>query len=203
MMRLPVLSFPVIALLLLLAACVGSGGEPRRFFVLADETRPVPTATVGARGSIAVASTTAATFYDTTDIAYSSTLGTRAYYRAASWTEAPADTLGRLLLASLAADGAFESVTAATSGVRADLLLTTVLLDLHHEAVKAPGNVRVEIAAELIDLRHHALIARKTFVAEAPAATFDAAGAVAGLRIATASALRDIGAWVVTARSVK
>ena len=89
MMRLPVLLFPVIALLLL-AACVGSGGEPRRFFVLADETRPVPTATVGARGSIAVAST-----------------------------------------------------TAATSGVRADLLLTTVLLDLHHVAVKAPGNVRV------------------------------------------------------------
>ena len=202
MMRLPLSLFPVIASLLL-AACVGSGGEPRRFFVLAEETSSIPAATVGARGSIAVASTTAATFYDTTDIAYSAAPGTRAYYRAASWTEAPADTLGRLLLTSLAADGAFESVTAATSGVRADLLLTTVLLDLHHEAVKAPGKVRVEIAAELIDLRSHALIARRTFVAEASAPTFDAAGAVAGLRSATASALRDIDAWVVATRPAK
>lgn len=188
---------------LLLAACVGSGGEARRYFMLAEETRPAPAATTGARGSLAVAATSATAFYDTTDIAYSAAPGTRAYYRAASWTEAPADTFGRLLLASLAADGAFEAVTAATSGVRTDLLLTTVLLDLHHEAVKAPGSVRLEMAAELIDLRSHALIARKTFVTEAPAPTFDAAGAVAGMRTAAISVLRDIDAWVVATRPVK
>ncbi len=188
---------------LLLAACVGSGGEARRYFMLAEETRPVPAATTGARGSLAVAATSATTFYDTTDIAYSAAPGTRAYYRAASWTEAPADTISRLLIAGLTADGAFETVTAATSGVRTDLLLTTVLLDLHHEAAKAPGSVRVELAAELIDLRNHTLIARKIFVAEAPAPTFDAAGAVAGLRVAAMSALRDIDAWVVAARPVK
>ena len=188
---------------LLLAACAGSGGEARRYFMLGDEGMPVPTPVTAAHGSLAVAATIAAAFYDSTDIAYSRSPGTRAYYRAASWTEPPADAISRLLLAGLAADGAFESVTAATSGVRTDLLLTTVLLDLHHEAATAPGSVRVELAAELIDLGKHTLIARRTFVAEAPAPTFDAAGAVAGLRTATASALRDIGAWVVAVRPVR
>lgn len=188
-----------MAVVMLLAGCVGSGGEPRRYFLLAGDA--IATAPAAApRGSLAVAATTAAAFYDTTDIAYSATPGTRAYYRAASWTEPPADALGRLLLATLAADGAFAAVTSATSGVRADLLLNTVLLDLHHEAQKSPGTVRVEVAAELIDQRNRLLVARRSFVAEAPAPSFDAAGAVAGMRTATASVLREIDAWVVSAR---
>lgn len=191
-----------VAALLLIAGCIGAR-EPRRYFVLADDATTAPAPAGVARGSLAVAATTAAAFYDTTDIAYSKAPGTRAYYREASWTEPPADTIGRLLLSTVATDGAFESVTAATSGVRTDLLLTTVLLDLHHEAATAPGSVRVELAAELIDLHTHALIARRTFVTQASAPSFDATGAVAGLRAAAMAALRDVDAWVVAARPLK
>lgn len=190
-----------LSMLLLVAAC--ATGQPRRYFILVEDPVAAPAATAAARGSIAVASTVAAAFYDTTDIAFSKSPGTRAYYREASWTEPPADTVGRLLLATIAADGAFEMVSVATSGVRTDLLLNTVLLDLHHDAATAPGSARVELAAELIDLRSHALVARRTFSAQAPAPSFDAAGAVAGLRSATIAALREIDAWVVAARPLR
>lgn len=192
-----------VAVAVLLAGCVSSSGEPRRYYLLALESPPAPAPASAAHGSLAVASTVAVSFYDSTDIAYSPTPGTRAYYRAASWTEPPADAMSRQLLAMLAANGSFESVAAATSGVRTDLLLTTTLLDLHHEASKAPGTARVELAAELIDVRSHALVARKTIVAEAPAPTFDAAGAVTGLRAATTTALQEVGAWVAAVRPAR
>jgi cholesterol transport system auxiliary component len=64
-----------------------------------------------------------------------------------------------------------------------------------HDAATMPGTSRVIVTAELIERAHRTPVARRTFTGEAPAASPDAAGAVAGFNAATGSVLDDIVAW--------
>jgi cholesterol transport system auxiliary component len=143
-----------------------------------------------------VAPTTAAGFYDTQDIAYSRAPGTRAYYHYHSWTELPARRIGELLAARLEKSGGFRMVASLTSPVSGELVLSTHIADLYHDAASPPGVARVVLSAELADPLKRAIIARKSFSASAPATSFDAPGAVEGFNQALASLLDEVSAWV-------
>jgi cholesterol transport system auxiliary component len=185
-----------IALALILAGCLSSGTrEAQRFYVLEVPETRAGEAKATRRATLVVAPTTASSFYDSTDIAYSRTPGTRAYYQFASWTEPPNRAIGALLIARLADSGSFERVAAAGDASGA-LLLRTHLEELYHDAASAPGSARIALTAELNDPARRALVARRTFTRTVPTATYDAPGAVQAMRQAVGAVLDDVAVWV-------
>ena len=180
-----------------LGGCFSPGGErqAQRYFVLeaasASAVRKAARAT-----TLLVATTGAAGFYDSQGIVYSRAPGTRAYYQHSSWTERPSRRIHDLLVARLEQSGAFRTVAAAGSGLRGDLVLSTRLEELYHDAAQAPGTVRVALSAELTDPAQHSLVARRTFTGSAPAASYDAPGAVRAINEALGPLLDEVVAWV-------
>src|SRR4051812_13170920 len=183
------------ALLAALAGCLSGGPRDfQRFYVLEDRAPEVPAGQGRGAGpersaTLLVSPTTASSFYDTYDIAYSRAPGMRAHYQFNSWTEQPSRTIGTLLLARLERVGGFKTVASTTSGVQGSLVLTTHLTELYHEAASSPGSARVSLTAELTDPARRALVARRTFTRSAPAGSYDAPGAVAAFNDAIAGIL--------------
>lgn len=166
------------------AACSAPGPrEPDRYFIL--DAGVAAGAAPRAGGSVAVAPTTASSFYDTQDIAYSRAPGTRAYYQFNRWTERPQRSLHRQLAARLEGGGP-------ASGLR----LETQLEEIYHDAAEQPGTARITVRAELVDAAGRGVLARRTFTRASPAASYDATGAVRGFNQALAALIGDLEEWV-------
>ncbi len=164
----------------LLAACAPQGPrEPERYFLLA--------APPGATADIAVElpPTSVSSFYDTQEIVYSRAPGTRGYYQFNRWTERP----------QRAIHGQLESRFADANAPRR-FILTTHLDELYHDAAQRPGTARIRLTAQLADTATRSVIARRVFTAEAPAASYDAPGAVHGFDRALGTLLDEIVGWV-------
>ena len=186
-----------VFMLILLAGCVSSGPrEPQRFYVLENSSARKAETGPARATTLLLAPTTASTFYDTQSIAYSRSAGTRAYYHYHSWTEPPARRIGELLALRLEANGGFRTVASLTSAVRGELVLSTHLADFYHDAGSPPGVARIALNAELSDPLKRVVVARKAFTASAPAASFDAPGAVRGFNQALGALLDELSAWV-------
>ena len=191
----------------LLAGCAGSGPhEPFRYFVLDAPTAAATssvTAATPSNAALLVLPTVAASFYSTQEIAYSKAEGVRAYYQFSSWTEPPDAAVTRVLLSRIDDAHLFRSVALAGGGVRGTLLLSTQLLEIYHDAASSPGTAKIVIAAELRDPAQRTLIARRTFSAAVPAASFDAAGAVQGFRLGLAGIGDDMTRWLASVVQAK
>ena len=167
----------LVCLLVFLPACISPGTrEADRYFIL--DAPPGRTAAVALR----VAPTTAAGFYDTQSIVYSRAPGTRAYYQFNHWTEHPQRAVHKALAARF------------NPGER--FLLQAHLEEIYHEAAQRPGTGRITLTVELLDARTRKLIARRTFQRSAPAASYDAPGAVQALRQALGELLDEVVSWV-------
>jgi len=177
--------FALAALLASLAGCVSFGTkEPHRYFVLEPaRTAPADAKSPGAR-TVRLGAATASGFYDTEAIVYSRAPGTRGHYQFNSWTERPGRRIGELLAQRLDRNPA-----------QPGLVLNIHLLELYHDAAALPGTVRVSLAAELVDPARRAVVGRKVFSSSAPAATYDAAGAVHACNLAVAAILDQIESW--------
>ena len=173
----------------LLTACTSfASHQPERYFILEATSAGTAAAAASAApalASVVVAPTTAASFYDTQDIVYSRSPGTRAYYRYNHWTERPQRAVHAQLLARLGSAAAADRP-----------VLTTRLEELYHDAADPPGTARITLSVELVDPGSRAVIARERFTGMAPAASYDAAGAVDGMRQALGTLLDDVAAWV-------
>jgi ABC-type uncharacterized transport system auxiliary subunit len=157
--------------------------EPERFFVLYPARTTASPPYSGP--PVLVAPTVAASFYGSVQIVFSDSPGTRSRYRYSFWTEPPQAVLHDQL-ASRLQDGAGAP----------RLLLETRVLELFHDAGTAPGVVRITVVARLASLPGDAAIAQRSFSRTVPAASFNAAGAVAAMRTALAAVLDDIVVWV-------
>ena len=179
-------SFVIVLTAASLAACSAPGPrEADRYFLLDAGTPAVAHRTGPA---LVVAPTTAVSFYDTQDIAYSRAPGTRGYYQFNHWTERPQRSIHRQLAMRLEGTGA-----------RSALRLNTQLEEIYHDATREPGAAHITIRAELVNAADGAVVARRTFTRTAPAASYDAPGAVSGVNQALAGLLGEIEAWVVAA----
>jgi cholesterol transport system auxiliary component len=186
----------LVAMAFFMAGCFSPGArQPQRYYVLEDTGKSYQAKTART-STLLVAPTTSAGFYDTQSIAYSRAPGTRAYYHYQSWTELPARRIGELMSARLEKSGGFRMVVSITGPARGELLLSTHLAELYHDAASQPGVVQITLSAELADPLKRAIVARRTFNASAPAASFDAPGAVQGFNQALASMLDEVSAWV-------
>lgn len=164
----------------LIAGCLPSGTrDADRYFIL-----EAPPGRQSAR-ALMVAPTSASSFYDTQDIVYSRAPGTRAYYQFNHWTERPQRAI-HAQLASRLQSGAAKS----------GRVLGTHLEEIYHDAAQPPGSARITVTAQLVDAASRAVLARRTFSRSAPAASFDAPGAVQGFRQALGALLDDVVAWV-------
>ena len=193
---------PLLALALLLPGCSIFEAPPaHRRYVL--EAAPVASASASAvarktEAPLLVFASSVAAFYDTLQIAYSRAPG-RWRPEDLHMTETPATALNAMLLSELERSGAFRSVASASSGISGNLLLTTRLEEIFHDASAPPGTARVTLSAQLSDPIARKLIARRTFTSSSDVSSFDAEGAVAGMRAALASAVAEEAAWVVQA----
>jgi cholesterol transport system auxiliary component len=185
----------------LLAALAGCGGlkptEAHRYFVLTTPAAPTQAApaTPSREAVLLIGHPQVATFYDTQSIAFSRTAGQLGYYQYSSWTEPPGRRLTTLLSEAIERKGDFRGVAVAGSGVRGQLLLSTRLEEIYHDASVSPGVARVALVAELIDLHDRRLLARRSFSATAPVATADAVGAAGACGRALATVLDEVAAW--------
>ena len=168
----------VVLLAALLAGCAAQGPrEPERYFIL----EAAPGAQAGE--AVALAPTSAASFYDTQEIVFSRAPGTRAYYQFNRWTERPQ----RAIQAQL------EARFPAARGARR--VLATRLDEIYHDAAERPGTARIRLTAQLLDAASRTVIARRVFTASAPATSYDAPGAVRGFNQALGSLLDEIVRW--------
>ena len=180
-----------------LAGCISLGSqEPQRYYVLEAPAAKAAPARTARAATLLVTPTTASTFYDFQDIAFSRAPGARAYYQYHSWTDRPGRRVTELLVARLERDGSFKAVAAVISGVRGDYILNTHLTEFYHDAAAAPGSARVVLTAELVDPVRRVLLARRTFEQSAPAPTYDAPGAARAFDQAVAAVLGDVSAWI-------
>lgn len=122
---------------------------------------------------VRVGNVSAASFYDSDAMVYSRSPGTRGYYQQNSWTEAPARRIAELIQQRSSGKGP---------------VLNLHLVEMYHDASSSPGTVHVSLRAELAGKE-------RTFAGTAPAASFDAPGAVKGFNEAVGRLLEEIRAW--------
>ncbi|MHB0974383.1 MAG: ABC-type transport auxiliary lipoprotein family protein [Thiobacillus sp.] len=168
------------------------------YYVLNDTgPRASPTPTPADARTLLVLDTATGGFYDTDQLAFSRSAGTRGQYQFARWTERPGKRFADLLRARLDRLGRYR-VAGAGSYLRGDLMLDTRLIDFYHDAATRPGQVRLELRAELVDLKRRALLGRRTFEQRVPVATYDAAGAAQASSQAVSRVLDDLSAWLAS-----
>ncbi|MES2370515.1 ABC-type transport auxiliary lipoprotein family protein [Thiobacillus thioparus] len=147
--------------------------------------------------TLLVLDTTAGGFYDSDQLVFSRSAGTRGQYQFARWTERPGRRFAELLRARLDQLGRYR-VAPAGGVVRGDLMLDTRLIEFYHDATSEPGQVRLELRAELVDLKQRRLLGRHTFEQKVPLTTYDAAGAAQASNLAVSRVLDDVSAWLAT-----
>lgn len=135
-------------------------------------------------------------FYDSTSIVYSRTPGALAYYQLASWSERPAEQLGRLFVRRLAGAGVFRDVATLSGAVRGDWLVELQLERMLHDDANPPGVARVSVFARIVDRAGHRTVDSRRFEEEEPLATESAAGAVKAFDAAVTRLLDASVSWV-------
>lgn len=147
--------------------------------------------------TLLVLDTTTGSFYDTEQLVFSRSAGTRGQYQFARWTERPGKRFADLMRARLDRQGAWN-VSAAGGYVRGDMLLDTELVEFYHDAASEPGQMRLVLRAELVDLKHRTLLERRVFEQQIPLATYDAAGAAKASNQVVGRVLDDLTTWLAT-----
>jgi len=191
--------FFAATVLLAAAGCLPSGGtrEAQRYYILDAPESNTASAGVPRLTTLVVPPTSAANFYDTQDLVFSRSPGTRAYYQFNSWTERPGRAIHDLLVSRLERSGGFRAVVGEDKPVPNGLVLRTDLEELYHDAVTPPGEARIVLVAELIDSGRNVSLARRSFTQSAPAPTYDAQGAVQGFRQALGTLVGEVVAWAI------
>ena len=189
--------FPILLLAGALAGCSLPGKEraPVTRYVLTDPGPAVRSAKT-IQGVLLVREMEASEFYQDTRLAYSREPATRGHYQYAYWTEAPARRLAWLLRQRLETGGVFGVVDSTGSGLAGEYQLNTRLIDFFHDASNAPGTALVVLEAELVKRSGGKLAARRVFVAQEPAASFDARGAADALGRAANRAMDELVMWL-------
>jgi cholesterol transport system auxiliary component len=147
--------------------------------------------------TLLVLDTTTGGFYDTDQIVFSRSGDTRGQYQFARWTERPGKRFADLMRSRLERQGAWR-VSAAGGYVRGDVLLDTELVEFYHDAASEPGQVRLVLRAELVDMKQRTLLGRRVFEQQVPVTRYDAAGAAQASSLAVSHVLDELTAWLST-----
>ncbi|MHB1052219.1 MAG: ABC-type transport auxiliary lipoprotein family protein [Thiobacillus sp.] len=196
--------FIVVAVVMLVSGCMNFGEKGSTAavvnYVLSDiQPAGQPARVQPDAPSLLVMDTAAAGLYDSDQLVFSSSTGTRGQYQYARWTELPGKRFADLMRARLDRQSGWQ-VSAAEAYVHGDMLLVTQLIDLYHDASSDPGQVRLELRAELVDLKRRVILGRRSFEHKVPLTRFDANGAAQSSNKAVSLTLDELTAWLATFR---
>ena len=167
------------------------------YYVLSDLTSLPATPPSALLPVLRVLDTTTGNFYDTEQLVFSRSANTRGLYQFARWTERPSKRFAELMRTRLDQQGVWN-VSAGGSHVRSDRLLDTELIEFYHDAVSNPGQVRLVLRADLVDIKQRKLLGHRVFEQQVPLASYDAAGAAQASSLAVSRVLDDLTAWLAT-----
>ena len=191
--------FLLLALALVLGGCVNIGEKSASpavtYYVLDDPVTVAGSAAPAAAPTLLVPDTASNGFYDSDQLVFSRSADTRGQYQFARWTERPGRRFAALMRARLERQGVWQ-VSASGAYVRGDLLLDTELIEFYHDAASKPGQVRLVLRAELVDLKQRTSLGRRVFEQQVPVATYDAAAAAQASSVAVGRVLDELGAWL-------
>ena len=187
---------------LMLAGCINMGGKndgPAVVYYVLDDTAPAGDAAPLQKDAplLLVLDTATGSFYDTEQLVFSSSAGTRGQYQFARWTERPGKRFADLMRARLDRQGIWN-VSAAGGYVRGDVMLDTELIEFYHDATRQPGHMRLVLRAELVDLKQRTVLGRRVFEQQVALTSYDAAGAAQASNQAARRTLDELVDWLAT-----
>jgi cholesterol transport system auxiliary component len=195
----------LLALSFVLTGCVNVGNRSAMpavvYYVLDDaalkDSDPLRAEARVASPILLVLDTATGSFYDTDQLVFSRSAGTRGQYQFARWTERPGKRFADLMRARLDRQGIWN-VSAAGGYVRGDVLLDTELIEFYHDATRQPGHMRLVLRAELVDLKQRTVLGRRVFEQQVALTRYDAAGAAQASNQAARRTLDELVDWLAT-----
>jgi cholesterol transport system auxiliary component len=115
------------------------------------------------------------------------------------WADAPARMLAPLIRQALDQSGAFRAVTPSASGIAANLRLDTELVRLQQDFTVQPSELRLTLAAQLIDTASQRVIATAEFDETEKCESEDAYGGVRAANRALERLLARLAEFCATA----
>lgn len=198
--------FALMLLLLGLAGCtLMPAGRPQpvsHHLLTLPAAAPQTPPARPARAVLLVRETETPGAFQSIRLVYSRSPGTLNYYQYARWAETPSRALNAQLRQRLNGAGLYAAVVPLGAGVSADYQLNTRLQAFHHDASTRPGQARVSLEAELVSRSDARLVARQSFLVEAPVASYDARGAAVALGEASGQILDELTAWLARVQPV-
>ena len=185
-----------------LSGCLNLGGAMKAptvvYYVLNDAGPAAPAAPVVPLPVhvLRVLDTTTGNFYDTEQLVFSRSPDTRGLYQYARWTERPGKRFADLMRARLDHQGGWNVTVG--SHVHADWLLDTELVEFYHDAVSDPGQVRLVLRADVVDIKQRKLLGHRVFQQQVPLASYDAAAAAQASSLAVGRMLDDLSVWLAS-----
>ena len=146
---------------------------------------------------VLVSWTGASAFYDATSIVYSRSPGALAYYQFASWSERPAEQVGRLFARRLAGTGIFRDVASISAGVQGGWVVELELDEMLHDDAVPPGVARISMRMRIVDRSERRTIATRRFREEEPLRTESAESTVKALEVAVTRMIDASVRWVI------
>jgi len=128
----------------------------------------------------------------TTRMVYTKTPYQVAYFTNNRWVEKPTSMLRKLIIQSLQNTGYFQAVISPMVAGHADLMLNTQLLELRQDFSKYPSQVRLVMAAQLIEMMDNTIIAAREFSVNEIAPQESPYGGVVAANRAVAEMLKQL-----------
>lgn len=147
---------------------------------------------------LTLATSTGAPMIDSQRIAVRPTPNELQVYKGASWAKRPTDMLEDALLRTLEDSGKVRAAARTGSGVNADYRLVLDLRRFESEyAGAAVPSAVIEVNAKLLHAQDEQVVATRTFLQRAPAATTAVADVVAAFEQALADTSHAITGWTL------
>ncbi|OGU22534.1 MAG: hypothetical protein A2580_03565 [Hydrogenophilales bacterium RIFOXYD1_FULL_62_11] len=189
----------LLATSMMLSGCLNladASKAPAVVYYVLNDAAPAAVSPVTAGPSLRVLDTTTGNFYDTDQLVFSRSADTRGLYQFARWTERPGKRFADLMRARLDRQGSWN--VSVGGYVRADWLLDTELVEFYHDAVSEPGQVRLVLRADVIDIKQRKLLGHRVFEQQVPLASYDAAAAAQASSLAVGRMLDDLSVWLAS-----
>lgn len=120
------------------------------------------------------------------------------YYANNQWADAPPRMLAPLLVRSLETTRLWRAVVPMPTAVRGDYRLDTSGLVVQQEFLQQPSRTRVQLRAQLVELKEQRVMGTRSFEAFEAAPSEDAYGGVLAANRAVTRMLQAINDWIAS-----
>lgn len=174
--------------------------EPPPAYYALNGTRSGTTATPSAAAPTVIVNLPhAAAGFDSQHIVYVREPHRLEYFANSEWADTPARMIAPLIVAALENTGAFRAVILTPSAATGEMRLEVDIVQLQHEFVSTPSQVRFVLRAWLVDTGTRRVLARREFEAVVAASQDTPYAGIVAANAAVRSVLDDLAAFCAAA----